>query len=265
MPKPFALRYLPTILLLNLMVLCFSFAKGQSLKTPLFEPKDIIRNYKNAYNYRDYYLKLSRDFISYDTAGSIISKEVFLKTLADGGYLPLVLKSDDSLAYYQLYKLRNAVDSNYFKLFKRLGEEYYHRYKREGEIFPKFNYIDLNGNVYTNENTKGKIIVFNCWFVACSSCVFEMPRLNKLVQQYKNRNDIIFIGLDNDLKFNVINFLKTKTFNFAIVPLSEDYFSSYLKINEFPTSIIVNKKGVITKVVTNADDLDVALRKEVSE
>jgi len=265
MSKLITSRCLRKLLLLNLIVLSFSFAKGQNTKTPLYKANVIIRNEKNAANYAFFYIKLSRDFISYDTACNIISQGDFLKTLAGGGYLPLKLKSDDSLDYYQLYKLNTGIDSVYFKLFKRVGEEYYDKYKREGEVFPQFNYVDLNGNIYTNENTKGKIIVFNCWFVACSNCRYEMPRLNKLVQQYKNRNDIIFIGLDNDLKFNAVNFLKTNSFNFSIVPLPEDYFSSYLKINEYPTTMIVNKKGIITKVVNDADDLERELRKEATE
>ena len=243
---------------------CFSSLYAQNTKKAVYSPEVILKNLNNAENY-PYHLMLSADFIAYDTAEKIITKREFLKTISSGGYLPLWLNSGDSLLHYKLYKLKPGTDSRIFKIYKELGDNYYAQYKREGENFPEFNYVDLNGNIYNSTNTKGKILVFDCWFVACSSCVAGMPQLNKILQQYKNRKDILFIGLDNDLKFNAVHFLKTTRFDFAIVPLPDDYFSNTLKVSSFPTSFIVNKDGMISKVVNSPKELAAALKREAAK
>lgn len=58
---------------------------------------------------------------------------------------------------------------------------------------PDFNLQDINGNVYTNETLLGKIVVFNFWGIWCKPCREEIPQLNKLVNYYSDRRDIVFL------------------------------------------------------------------------
>lgn len=259
-------------ILFVIAIIIFSVTQTYAQRGPVYKPEQILRKrsvhnkeYDNVYNYINYYLRLSENFTAYDTANKVITKGEFLKTIAGGGYLPLWLKSDDSLLYYKLYKFSPDIDANSRLVFKQLGQEYYELYKREGERFPDFNYVDLKGNNYSSENTKGKILVFDCWFVACSPCVAGIPALNKMAQEYKNRKDILFISLDNDQKWNVENFLKKTRFDFAVVPLPESYFSSDLKVTSFPTTFLVNKAGIIIKVVDKPKELAIALKKEAAQ
>ena len=101
-----------------------------------------------------------------------------------------------------------------------------------------------------------------CWFIHCQRCVQEMPELNKLVQQYKNRKDIIFISLATDTNQELKKFLTKKTFNYSVVPNQKSYITDTLNISTYPTHIIINKKGTISKVVSDYKELSVALKKE---
>jgi len=85
-------------------------------------------------------------------------------------------------------------------MLKQIGFTAYGCYQMEGKQFPKFHYVDLNGNTYTSENTKGKILVLKAWFISCKACVAEMPMLNKLTEEYKNRKDIVFVSIAWDSK-----------------------------------------------------------------
>jgi len=143
------------------LLICYS-CRSPHQKKPVFEPELILKSVDNRDNYVNYYLKLSNDFIAYDTAYNLITKEKFLKALSSGKYLPLWLKSNDSLLYYKLYKLGPNVDPHFTLSFKQIGETCYENYKREGEKFPQFNYIDLNGHIYNIKTVKGKILVVDC-------------------------------------------------------------------------------------------------------
>ena len=75
----------------------------------------------------------------------------------------------------------------------------------------------------------------------------------------KNRDDIQFISLATDNQQELLSFLKTKEFKYAVVADKEKYMTEQLKISAYPTHILVDKNGKIVKVVNAIDDLDSAL------
>ena len=128
----------------------------------------------------------------------------------------------------------------------------------EGKRLPEYNFIDLNGISYNREDTKGKLLVLKCWFITCKVCVEEFPELNKLVDKYKKEN-ISFVSLAFDEKDKLVEFLKTKTFKYPTIPLQKDYMAKKLKINQYPTHLIVDSNGVIIKMVNNVKTLSYEL------
>lgn len=139
----------------------------------------------------------------------------------------------------------------------------YKNYKMEGKELPGFNFTDLDGTVYDKETTAGKIVVLKCWFIGCVPCVEEMPALNKLVNQYKNQRDIVFVSLAFDKKADLKKFLAKKTFDYAVVANQKDYLIKDAEVTSFPTHIVINKKGVVVKVVSSYEEMESALKKIV--
>jgi peroxiredoxin len=123
----------------------------------------------------------------------------------------------------------------------------------------------LEGRIYNHETTNGKIVVLKFWFIGCAPCVKEMPALNKLVNQYKNREDIVFVSLAFDKKEDLKKFLANKTFNYAVVPDEKDYLIKDLEVVSFPTHVVINKKGVVVKVVDSYEEMEAILLKEASK
>lgn len=128
-----------------------------------------------------------------------------------------------------------------------------------------FNFVDLEGKIYSTNTTKGKIFVLKCWYIGCTACVKEMPALNKLENQYKHRKDLVFVSLAFDKKDALTAFLKKRTFIYPVVPDQEDFITNALKIHMYPTHFIFNKQGFIAKVVNDEKDLATALKKEASK
>jgi len=125
----------------------------------------------------------------------------------------------------------------------------------EGKFFPKFQFTDLNGVVYNNENTMGKIIILKCWFIACKACVAEFPELNELVEKYQDREDVIFISLAYDSDAELKQFLLRKPFNYKVASVQQEFMENELEINAYPTHFIIDKIGKIKKVVNSANEL----------
>ncbi len=133
-----------------------------------------------------------------------------------------------------------------------------------GQVAKTFSLKDLDGNEFSLDLLKGKIIVMNFWFVACKPCAAEMPELNKLVEEYKGR-DIVFLGFATDEETKVRSFLEKHKFAYHIIPGSADVVKSY-GIDTFPTHIVVDQEARIIYVgtgggMTTVSDLKAAIGK----
>ena len=66
---------------------------------------------------------------------------------------------------------------------------------------------------------------------------------------------MIFLSLACDTKAELVNFLKEKYFEYQIVPNQREFIDKNLKLQLYPTHIIVDKNGTILKVVNKASEM----------
>ena len=233
---------------------------------PVVDPSEIVKDIMSWLYYQRDHLAWSTDYVTLDTSLHAISKSEFLECLTTGRYLPLKIKTSDALCY-QLYELGKSVDKDIVVAIKNMAKNELHYYKMEGLPLPDFNFIDLDSNVYNKETIKNKIVVLNCWFVRCIPCVAEMPSLNQLVKQFEKRKDILFVALALDPADDIRKFLNKNIFKYAIVSDKEDYLSNKLKIIGYPTQLIINRQGVIVKVLESnkISELIDVLTKEIKK
>lgn len=233
-----------------------------SSKTDYGQPnanyKNLEKDFRIWWTYHENNIILSSNFIAIDNLSNRISKADFFEKLTSGDYIPLKLNSKDSLVY-KLFKLDEDSNSEIRQQIKRSSTANYIHFKAEGKAFPKFQFFDLNGTEYNNENTKGKIVILKCWFIGCHACVAEFPELNKLVDNYRNRKDIVFISLATDSKEKLNQFLAQKKFNYAVVADQSNFITKELNVSSYPTHIIIDSNGIIRKVVNKADEMIMAL------
>eukprot|EP01133_Synstelium_polycarpum_P004845 gene4845-5632_t len=250
--------------LLTMMMLIMGYSTSKSNQKParqaLVSPETILKDFMSLLQYKRDHLRLSEPFIALDENSVALSKAQFLKQVSTGNYLPLRLRSAAHEAIYSLYKLPLSVQTDQRNTLQYWGENYYNHYKKEGQPFPGFNFRDLNGKLFTSANTRGKIVVVKCWFIHCMPCIQEMPKLNQLVEKYKKRKDILFLSLVNDDEKSLAIFLKKTAFTYAVVPAAENFISGKLKINAYPTHILINKQGLIVKETDEAEELINALK-----
>lgn len=212
-------------------------------------------DYKKWWTYHYNTISLSSEFIALDDKSETISKNNFLEKLMSGDYIPLKLITTDSLRMYKLFKLDESADKGIRSTIKNTSAVTYKYFKMEGTNFPKFNVTDLNGKEYNNDSTLGKILIVKCWFINCKPCIAEFPELNELVEEYANREDVLFIALAMDTKADLDTFLTKKVLKYETIPNQEEFMEKTLDVNQYPTHLVVNQNGIIEKVVNKSSEL----------
>jgi len=112
-----------------------------------------------------------------------------------------------------------------------------------GKQIPRFKEKTIAGEKLRSENLKGKILVINFWFTACPPCVAEIPALNKLREEYDNKN-IRFLSVTFDDKWTVGKFLKRLPFNFDNI-VDASFTRDAFGIRIYPTTFVIDQNGVI--------------------
>jgi thiol-disulfide isomerase/thioredoxin len=102
-----------------------------------------------------------------------------------------------------------------------------------------FRYLEftkLNGKKsHIGKNTD--IVIFNFWHVSCAPCIWEIDRLNELVEKYRGSN-IIFLGMYVAGSEEIVSkFLKRRSFSYQILK-PHKIFLLHHHVKFYPTNMI---------------------------
>ncbi len=109
---------------------------------------------------------------------------------------------------------------------------------------PNFRVTSLDGKTFDLKNLAGQIVVLNFWFIACGPCRREIPQLNRLVSEFKDRN-VVFLGLALDDVAELRSFLQTTPFAYHVVPRAEELILSKFNTAEFPTHLVIDANSLV--------------------
>ena len=114
-----------------------------------------------------------------------------------------------------------------------------------GEKAPELVIKEWIKNVPKSKDLKGKFIVIDFWATWCAPCLETVPHFNKLIEQNKSRNDLVFLALTDEKRDKVDFLLKRVSFSVAVVSdPSRKIFDDY-KIDRIPTCVIIDDKNQI--------------------
>lgn len=119
----------------------------------------------------------------------------------------------------------------------------------EGHRLPDFEVTDLQGITYKPADWSGKVVWINFWFIACPPCQAELPMIEALYQQYKDREDFVLLTFAVDKPGPLVNFAEKKNLHYPIVAESESFIQDtlHMTFDFFPTNIFLDKEGKIIK------------------
>ncbi|NVK52829.1 MAG: TlpA family protein disulfide reductase [Flavobacteriaceae bacterium] len=151
--------------------------------------------------------------------------------------------------FHKLIKGKNGRDTIVIsppkaKLRKKIANNKQKLIELKGKTIKPFNVNDIYGNSYSSESLKGKVVVMNFWFIACTPCVQEIPDLNEVVEKYLDRDDVVFLAFAKDTESLLGKFLAHTQFEYNIIPRATSISKLY-NVYAYPTHIVVDKKGMI--------------------
>ena len=101
---------------------------------------------------------------------------------------------------------------------------------------------DKNGNIFDFESVKGKVVFINFWATWCPPCIAEMPSIQNLYTDYKDK--VEFLLVTNDPYSEINEFLSKNNYDFKILrPVT--FNTSVFDVSTIPRTFLIDKTGRI--------------------
>ncbi len=114
-----------------------------------------------------------------------------------------------------------------------------------GEIAPVISVEKWIDNPdYETRKIKNKAVVLDFWFTNCAPCVYTIPHLNELSEQY-NKDEVAFAAITFNDETTIKNFLSKRS---ILANIGSD--TSYQTIHAFgvelyPTTFLIDNRGIL--------------------
>ncbi len=117
-----------------------------------------------------------------------------------------------------------------------------------GEIAPDFTLSDLDGNELSLSDFRGKAVFINFWATWCPPCRAEMPEIEAVYQEYKDK-DVEVIGVDLlETKDEVSQFVQQYGYSWTFVIDTTGEVATTYNLAAIPTSFFIDREGIIRVV-----------------
>jgi thiol-disulfide isomerase/thioredoxin len=113
-----------------------------------------------------------------------------------------------------------------------------------GTPAPDFSLSNLEGKEIKLSQLKGKVVLLNFWASWCIPCRSEMPTIELLHREYKDKG-LIVLGIDDEESQKQAAFLQKFGFSFASLVESKKQASNLYSIGGIPTTVLIDQQGKI--------------------
>lgn len=126
----------------------------------------------------------------------------------------------------------------------------------EGEQVPSFSFTTTEGENYSMEGLKGKVVLLNFFATWCPTCMDEMPALQKQVWEKHGENDqfmMVSIGREQNIQ-KMKEFRSKKGYDFHFAPDTGRVIYGKFAEKYIPRNVVVNPEGTIVYQNTGYDE-----------
>jgi cytochrome c biogenesis protein CcmG/thiol:disulfide interchange protein DsbE len=138
---------------------------------------------------------------------------------------------------------------------------------QEGFVAPDFTLETTDQQTITLSELKGQAVLVNVWATWCPPCRAEMPAIEKLYLEYRDRGFIV-LGLNDtvqDKQEAIIPFIKEYNLTFPILLDELGEVSHTYQIRSLPTSFFINRDGTVNEVVVGGPMSEALLRTRIED
>jgi cytochrome c biogenesis protein CcmG/thiol:disulfide interchange protein DsbE len=120
-----------------------------------------------------------------------------------------------------------------------------------GELAPEIDLPSLSGDRLTLSKLLGHPVLVNFWATWCGPCRQEFPALVRKYKQYQDQGFVVLAvnTQDPNTDEGVQTFARNTLVNFPILRDRNDQLTKMYNIRGLPTSIFIDRKGIVRDVV----------------
>ena len=117
------------------------------------------------------------------------------------------------------------------------------------ETAPNVTFTGINGEQYTTDSLRGKVVMVNFWATSCVTCIKEMPEMVQTYNKYKEGGlEFVAVAMSYDPPNYVLNYAQTRKLPFKVVLDSNGEIArSFGDVKLTPTTYVIDRKGQIIK------------------
>jgi peroxiredoxin len=111
---------------------------------------------------------------------------------------------------------------------------------------PDWKLKDVDGNIVTLAQFKGKVVILDFWATWCPPCRTEIPGYVALQKKYGGDGLVVVgVSVDTDGVGPVKKFIKDIGINYIVVMADDDIQNAYGPLQGYPTTFIIDRDGHI--------------------
>ncbi|HAY20573.1 MAG TPA: alkyl hydroperoxide reductase [Desulfobacterales bacterium] len=122
----------------------------------------------------------------------------------------------------------------------------------KGAQAPEFALVDTTGKTISLSQMQGKVVVVNFFTIWCQPCRAEMPELNAIYNENKDKG-LQMVGVCLNVDPNQLRFFaKQMNLDYPILVGTDKVNKDYGEIVGVPTTFVINKQGKIADKIVGA-------------
>jgi len=111
---------------------------------------------------------------------------------------------------------------------------------------PDWATTDIDGKPVKLADFRGKVVVMDFWYRGCGFCMFAMPQVKQLAEDYQGK-PVVMLSMNTDLKDEDARFV-VEAFGLRHPTIKARGINDKYGIHGFPTMVVIDPAGVVRDV-----------------
>jgi|GEM_PF-5986183 len=120
-----------------------------------------------------------------------------------------------------------------------------------GDEIPEMYLTTTDDELFELSSLKGKVVYVDVWSSYCKPCLQATPDRNKLIREYVDNNEVVFLNISFDSEkqiwLNTINKYSIQGLNVLAEGNWQEKINDYLQVNGIPHYAFINKEMRLAK------------------
>jgi thiol-disulfide isomerase/thioredoxin len=117
---------------------------------------------------------------------------------------------------------------------------------KDKERAPRFNARTTDGEKFTNDSIKGKVVLLEFWTTWCPYCLDEAPFVDKIGKEFADKGLILLAINVGESKKTVKKYLDQHPRNCKIVLMEDTNLAAMYQATAYPIYVVIDRDGNIS-------------------